>query len=193
MSSRRELLIGRFRASSVDRIRKVSLALIEVQQGRSTSELLEGVLRELHTLKGESRMLGFAGIADVAHAMKSVLSSHPVDAPSAESCGQVLHALEVVTSALRAELGDEAETRSALNAGESCRCFARANSCAFRAGADTPDRSARTVPQSCRAAPTSRAVVQVRMRVASTNSAKESGIRDAVQRTPGTAAPISAG
>ena len=48
MSTRRELLIGKFRAGALDRIRKVCGALIEIRQGRGTEVRLEGRARNSH-------------------------------------------------------------------------------------------------------------------------------------------------
>ena len=65
MSSRREALIGKFRAGSLDRVRRLSLALSDVREGRGTTEGEQQIARELHTLKGEATMLGFAGVGDL--------------------------------------------------------------------------------------------------------------------------------
>ena len=55
---RRKAVLGRFRAVSLDRIREVTLALIEIEGGRGGAALFEEVCRDLHTLKGDSRMIG---------------------------------------------------------------------------------------------------------------------------------------
>jgi hypothetical protein len=50
MSNPRDRLLGRFRASALDRLRRVSLALIEIEAGRGNAEAAEQLGRELHTL-----------------------------------------------------------------------------------------------------------------------------------------------
>src|SRR5205085_10902340 len=57
MPGRRQALLGRFRSTSLDRVRRLTLALIELAEQRGSVAIVEGVARELHTLKGEARML----------------------------------------------------------------------------------------------------------------------------------------
>jgi two-component system chemotaxis sensor kinase CheA/two-component system sensor histidine kinase and response regulator WspE len=69
----RQKLLPRFREMTTDRVEKISSALEELGKGAGGKELLEELARELHTLKGEARMMGFVGIAAVVHAAEDLL------------------------------------------------------------------------------------------------------------------------
>ncbi len=70
----RQKLLGKFREVTADRVEKISSQLLELERGAST-EAVQEVARELHTLKGESRMMGFTGLSLVVHAAEDVLKT----------------------------------------------------------------------------------------------------------------------
>jgi chemotaxis protein histidine kinase CheA len=74
MSQPREALLARFRAGLVERVRATQ-RLVDEFQSTSDPERLQLALGELHTLKGESRMLGLVEISDLAHALETELGS----------------------------------------------------------------------------------------------------------------------
>ncbi|RYZ06805.1 MAG: response regulator [Myxococcales bacterium] len=74
MTHPREALLARFRAGLVERVRATQRLVTEFQS-TSDPERLELALGELHTLKGESRMLGLAEISELAHALETELGS----------------------------------------------------------------------------------------------------------------------
>ena len=120
MSERRRALIARFRAGGIDRLRKVTFALLDVEGGRATSEQLEEVLRDLHTLKGESKMLDFQALSDLVHAAEDccVAIAGTPDTPEARaSATRVLTALDVATRYLKGELGEDEGASAALASG----------------------------------------------------------------------------
>jgi two-component system chemotaxis sensor kinase CheA/two-component system sensor histidine kinase and response regulator WspE len=71
----RQKLLPRFRETTADRVEKISAALLELERGKGTTELTEELARELHTLKGEARMMGFVGISSVVHAAEDLLKA----------------------------------------------------------------------------------------------------------------------
>src|SRR5512134_3643615 len=77
----RQKLLPRFRETTADRVEKISAALLELERGNATSELTEELARELHTLKGEARMMGFVGISSVVHAAEDLLKALSPDRP----------------------------------------------------------------------------------------------------------------
>jgi two-component system chemotaxis sensor kinase CheA/two-component system sensor histidine kinase and response regulator WspE len=85
----RQKLLPRFRETTADRIEKISSALLELERGAATPEVGEELARELHTLKGEARMMGFVGISSVVHAAEDLLKA----LPAAEKRGDRLDAL----------------------------------------------------------------------------------------------------
>jgi two-component system chemotaxis sensor kinase CheA len=73
----RQKLLPRFRETTADRVEKISAALLELERGGAKTELTEELARELHTLKGEARMMGFVGISSVVHAAEDLLKALP--------------------------------------------------------------------------------------------------------------------
>ena len=84
----RQKLLPRFRETTADRVEKISAALLELERDGARADLSEELARELHTLKGEARMMGFVGISSVVHAAEDLLK---VSAP--ESAADRLDAL----------------------------------------------------------------------------------------------------
>jgi chemotaxis protein histidine kinase CheA len=72
MSQPREELLARFRAGLVERVR-VTQRLVDEFQATSEPDSLRQALGELHTLKGESRMLGLAELSELAHVLENEL------------------------------------------------------------------------------------------------------------------------
>jgi two-component system, chemotaxis family, sensor kinase CheA len=103
VSQRREALIARYRVLSVDRIRAIRAKLPAIAAGNA--EALAEVRRELHTLKGDSSLLGFVQIGRVAHACEERLQ----DPRGLEDASHALAgALEAVKIALRDETSERA-------------------------------------------------------------------------------------
>src|SRR5512133_1569603 len=50
----RQKLLPRFRETTADRVEKISAALLELERGAATPDVLQELARELHTLKGEA-------------------------------------------------------------------------------------------------------------------------------------------
>ena len=96
MSQRREALLARYRAISLDRLKSIRAKLTAVADGNT--EALGEVRRELHTLKGDSHLLGLVQIGKVAHACEERL----LDPRTLGSAVRVLgDALEAIKVALR--------------------------------------------------------------------------------------------
>lgn len=77
----RQKLLPRFRETTADRVEKISAALLELERGGAGAEVSAELARELHTLKGEARMMGFVGISTVVHAAEDLLKALPAAAP----------------------------------------------------------------------------------------------------------------
>jgi two-component system chemotaxis sensor kinase CheA len=106
VSQRREALIARYRVLSIERIRVIRSRLDGVAAGNA--EALAEVRRELHTLKGDSHLLGFVRIGEVAHACEGWLQE-PVD------LGSAARALADALDAIRAALRDETSERHVID------------------------------------------------------------------------------
>jgi two-component system chemotaxis sensor kinase CheA/two-component system sensor histidine kinase and response regulator WspE len=77
----RQKLLPRFRETTVDRVERISTLLLEWERGAATAESGQELAREFHTLKGETRMMGFGGIAAVVHAAEDLLKALPREKP----------------------------------------------------------------------------------------------------------------
>jgi two-component system, chemotaxis family, sensor kinase CheA len=106
VSTRREALIARYRVLSIDRIRAIRSRLGGVAAG--DHEALAHVRRELHTLKGDSHLLGLVKIGEVAHACEERLQD-PDDLQAAS------HALVRALDSVKIALRDETTERSVID------------------------------------------------------------------------------
>ncbi len=66
-------LIEKFRAVGLDRIEAMNLAMITLERDPHDARASEEILREIHTLKGEAKMMGFADVNLVAHQTEHLL------------------------------------------------------------------------------------------------------------------------
>jgi two-component system chemotaxis sensor kinase CheA len=65
-------LLAKFQEVSADRLQKIQLGVLDLEK-ETADQAADEVARELHTMKGEARMLGLAAIGQVAHAAEDVL------------------------------------------------------------------------------------------------------------------------
>ena len=66
-------LIEKFRSVGLDRIERMNSALVALERDPKDAVASEELLREIHTLKGEAKMMGFADVNLVAHQTESVM------------------------------------------------------------------------------------------------------------------------
>jgi two-component system chemotaxis sensor kinase CheA len=111
VNPRREALLARYRVISLERLRVIRARLDAVAGGNA--EALADVRRELHTLKGDSHLLGQVRIGELAHACEGRLQD-PQDLEGAARAVGV--ALEAVKLALRDEVTDQADLDDGLRA-----------------------------------------------------------------------------
>jgi len=98
LSQAREALLARFRAGLLERVRSTQ-RLVGAYQATSDPESLRHALGELHTLKGESRMLGLADVSELAHALETELGT-------AQRFSLALGAFDAMLGALTSPDGD---------------------------------------------------------------------------------------
>src|SRR5688572_15838455 len=67
-------LLKKFQEVTADRLQKIQLGVIDLEKP-TAAQAAEDVARELHTMKGEARMLGLAAIGQLAHAAEDLLKS----------------------------------------------------------------------------------------------------------------------
>jgi two-component system chemotaxis sensor kinase CheA len=140
VSQRREALIARYRAISLDRLKAIRARLAEVAEGNA--EALGDVRRELHTLKGDSHLLGLVQIGKVAHACEERL----LDPRTLGSAVRVLgDALEAIKLALRNE-GDAADIEEALRAAQAALAVLAPELASGRPPEPAPERAPDPAP-----------------------------------------------
>lgn len=72
-AARRQALLEKFRSISAGRLERLNLALLELEKDPGQTEAAEEALREIHTLKGEAKLLGFAVVSTLAHKTEELL------------------------------------------------------------------------------------------------------------------------
>ena len=106
----RQKLLPRFREMTADRVEKVASVLLQLERGSATTDQREELARELHTLKGEARMMGFAAISAVVHATEDLLKGCGAT-PSRDQAQALLETCDAVLAMLDqpAEVGPASE------------------------------------------------------------------------------------
>lgn len=111
---RREALLARFRAAALERIAGMLRELGELPV--PTAELAS-IRANLHTLKGETRMLGLSSLASLIHAIEDWLDEvAPIHA--AESLERLRAVVELLRARLGAPLVEDSEAERALERGK---------------------------------------------------------------------------
>lgn len=162
MSAAQRQLLQRFRASAVARLRRIAQQLSAYARGENNDSPLVEIARELHTLKGESRMLGLRAVSSIVHGAETALEQAGARRPesSREPYEHVAQALEQTAHVLQDDPGADAAYVEALEPARSELQRAEAAMTATTAGSPatpTPpsSRSLRTANQSASPAPAS--------------------------------------
>lgn len=70
-----EELRSLYKAASAERIQKIEAGLLHLEKNPQDLAKLEGLLRETHSLKGDSRMLGVKDVETLTHQIEEILGS----------------------------------------------------------------------------------------------------------------------
>src|SRR3954466_5155937 len=68
-------LLATFRAEVDERLASLSAGLLQLEAHPSPRQLVTGLFRDAHTVKGSARMLGLDGVLQVAHASEDLLGA----------------------------------------------------------------------------------------------------------------------
>ncbi|HYQ42607.1 MAG TPA: response regulator [Polyangiaceae bacterium] len=115
MSSDREALLERFRAGLLARIERIETLLESPEADASDGSAHKDALGELHTLKGEARMLGLSMLAELAHALESWLGHGGAVLASLRALDSMRKSLD---SAVEPEIADAVLEAALLELGE---------------------------------------------------------------------------
>jgi two-component system, chemotaxis family, sensor kinase CheA len=94
-------LLAKFVEVTQDRLQAIQLGVLELEKPDDGARAAENVARELHTMKGESRMLGLPAIGQVAHASEDLLKAFTEKKVDARTVTDLLlHACDAVSDLL---------------------------------------------------------------------------------------------
>lgn len=68
-------LLATFRAEVEDRLASLSAGLLQLENHPSPKQLVAGLFRDAHTVKGSARMMGLQAVLDTAHAAEDLLGA----------------------------------------------------------------------------------------------------------------------
>ena len=69
----RDALLGVFLAEAEERLSQMEEGLVALEEHPNDDELLQGIFRAAHTLKGNSATLGFAALTEFTHVLEDLL------------------------------------------------------------------------------------------------------------------------
>src|SRR3954447_10590986 len=68
-------LLATFRAEVEERVASLSAGLLQLETHHSPRQVVVGMFRDAHTVKGWARMLGLTGVLQVAHRCEDLLGA----------------------------------------------------------------------------------------------------------------------
>src|SRR3954467_12069208 len=68
-------LLATFRAEVEERVASLSAGLLQLETHPAPRQVVAGMFRDAHTVKGSARMLGLTGVLQVAHRCEDVLGA----------------------------------------------------------------------------------------------------------------------
>ncbi len=108
-------LVKRFLASAEDRITGMGEVLNGLATASDRVDRIKRLGRDLHTLKGESRMLGLPEFERIAHAAEDMLFSHAkADRISDETEQLLFEAIDTIFACVQSRLADEKAPKSGI-------------------------------------------------------------------------------
>ncbi|MEZ4443063.1 MAG: response regulator [Polyangiaceae bacterium] len=116
--SRRERLVEKFRTITGERVGRLHNAIIRLEKNADDEAQIAESARELHTLKGEAKLLGFAAVSQLAHKLEELFAKAKEDRFAAQS-----PALELVLGGLDLVDGLRALAADDENAAQEVQSF----------------------------------------------------------------------
>jgi len=105
--------LGKFNDATGDHLQRMNELLLRLEQNPASPGEVAELMREIHTLKGESRMMGFGDMSDVSHAIEDVLKAQEGRgfATLSEVSDELFDAFDFVQALMASKLGEpEPET-----------------------------------------------------------------------------------
>jgi two-component system chemotaxis sensor kinase CheA len=79
-------LVVKFAGAAQDRLERLNNGLLILERSPDNEEIIDEVMREIHTLKGESKMLGLASATAVAHMTEDFLATAKENNFTGDAC-----------------------------------------------------------------------------------------------------------
>lgn len=98
--SRREALRTQFRASAVERLRKMWFALVQLNEGTASESVESEIARELHGLKGDAGLFQYDALSSAIHAIEEVFGAGQPGRDVPAVAGTLIGELEIVMRAV---------------------------------------------------------------------------------------------
>ncbi|MFL5320950.1 MAG: hybrid sensor histidine kinase/response regulator [Myxococcaceae bacterium] len=117
-------LLKKFQEVTADRLQKIQLGVLDLEKP-TAAQAADDVARELHTMKGEARMLGLSAIGQVAHAAEDLLKANREGkAATSTATDLLLRACDVVADLLEDSAGASSGNDASL---QMCEALAQAS------------------------------------------------------------------
>ncbi len=93
-----------FRSIATERLTRLNLGWIQIEQGQADPGMSAALLRDLHTLKGEAGLLGFSAMANLCHRLEDILRTVLPDGAIDTATGDlILRGFDLLAAALSSE------------------------------------------------------------------------------------------
>jgi len=104
--------IPKFVDENRDRVQKLNQAILVFEKDVSNLELLKEIMREVHTLKGTARMMGFSDVVTLSHKVEDIFVRIKEGGlqPTKRLYDVVFQALDMLTNIVELKLKDAKET-----------------------------------------------------------------------------------
>jgi chemotaxis protein histidine kinase CheA len=116
-AARRAALLAKFKPVARKRLERLSADLVAIESGGAGEDVREEVARELHTLKGEARLVGLGALSTLAHRLEDLYTAVRGREVDRDVFDVLLAGVDVLTLLLEAPsegaLAEDAEARVA--------------------------------------------------------------------------------
>jgi two-component system, chemotaxis family, sensor kinase CheA len=142
-------LLKKFQEVTADRLQKIQLGVLDLGKPES-DRVAEDVARELHTMKGEARMLGLSAIGQLAHAVEDILKSSREGKTATQTAADMMLQACDVLSELLDDIAGGAQTGTSVS---QSMCETLAKTSGLPVPPLSPMARARTITSTAAAAP----------------------------------------
>ena len=102
------IFVPKFADENRDRIQSLNQSILAFEKNPSSAEVLKVILREVHTLKGTAKMMGFADIVTLSHKVEDVFVKVRDDGlqPTKRLCNVLFKAIDKLADMVESKRKD---------------------------------------------------------------------------------------